>query len=488
MTKARRLIPDGSLGRTRLVAVGIGGLAMLSELPQLGNPLRSPQFERLSAASIVAVMAILFYTYVRGRARWWTVPVVPLLVALGGAGLHDPVAGTALSIASLVVLSLYGSMRLWLVRVLGAILAVPVGVAISPLSVDRPMTWNSPTVLGVLPEVVLMAVLTRGIYLAMRRMARSARRDAVLARAGHAMIGKTDAAEVRAVGGQTAAELAALSPGVALLVVVRRESGGLRVTNLAGAPDELRGRPVSPAMIADPDRLAELLPDIRSWQIDSLGADPATADVLIAVGGRQPVPTDVVDAFRTCAHQVVLAEQGCRVHAELEHLAHHDHLTQLPTRAKFFRTLERALETSEAGTIALLNVDLDDFKQVNDRYGHAAGDELLVEVGGRLAEVAAGRGLAARFGGDEFALLLTGLSGRAEAREIADRLAARLAEPMLLAVGPVVAGASIGIATAEPRVTPAELTRQADMAMYSAKAHGKQRVETFGPDCYRMPV
>ena len=71
-------------------------------------------------------------------------------------------------------------------RLIGTVVAVPVAVALTPLSADRPMAWNSPTVIGVLPQLVLMGVLMRGIYLSMRRMERSAHRDAVLARAGHA--------------------------------------------------------------------------------------------------------------------------------------------------------------------------------------------------------------------------------------------------------------------------------------------------------------
>jgi diguanylate cyclase (GGDEF)-like protein len=483
----RRLIPAGTLSRVRLAAAGLGSIAVLTELPQLGNALRSAQFIRLSAAAILIIFVLLLYTFARGRARWWTVPLIPVLVAIAGAGLYDPLAATVLSLTSVVTLSLYGSTSMWLPRAVGAVIAVPVGVAISPQSADRAMPWNSPTVIGVLPPILLMAVLTRGIYLAMRQLERSARRDAVLARAGHAMIGQTDVAQVRAVGGQTAAELAELNPGVAMLVV-RREAGVLRITNLAGAPDELRGRLVDPELIIEPAGFADLMPGYRRWQVDTLGADLATADVLIAVGGRRTVGADVMDGFRNCSHQVILAEQVCRVHAELEHRAHHDHLTQLPTRAKFFRTLERSLENPASGMVALLNVDLDDFKQVNDRYGHAAGDELLIEVGSRLATVAAGRGLAARFGGDEFALLLTGLSGDGEAQAIADRLSARLSEPVHLTAATVTAGASIGVATAEPGINPAELTRQADMAMYSAKARGKHRVETFGPECQWMPV
>jgi diguanylate cyclase (GGDEF)-like protein len=219
-----------------------------------------------------------------------------------------------------------------------------------------------------------------------------------------------------------------------------------------------------------------LLPGFRSWQVDSLGVDPAHCEMFMVVAGRRGVAGEVLDAFRTLSHQVLLAENSCRAHADLEHLAHHDHLTQLPTRAKFFRTLQTAVDGAPAGTVALLNVDLDDFKQVNDRYGHAVGDELLVEVALRLTATG---GVAARFGGDEFALVLTGLNGPLQAEGIADRLGARLAAPMRLAGGTVTVGASIGVAMAEPGITIAELTRRADLAMYTAKAAGKNQVSTF---------
>jgi diguanylate cyclase (GGDEF)-like protein len=98
-----------------------------------------------------------------------------------------------------------------------------------------------------------------------------------------------------------------------------------------------------------------------------------------------------------------------------------------------------------------------------------------------MVEVAAGRGLAGRFGVDEFALLLTGLTSPFEAVEIAEVLSARLAAPSRLTVGTVAVGASIGVAVAEAGITVAELTRRADEAMYAAKAAGKNRVEAFRP-------
>jgi diguanylate cyclase (GGDEF)-like protein len=213
------------------------------------------------------------------------------------------------------------------------------------------------------------------------------------------------------------------------------------------------------------------------WHVDSLGADPAVADVHIAVGGRRRIPADVLDALRNLSHQVILAENGCHAHAELEHRAHHDHLTQLPTRAKFVEAVGEAL--GRPAHTAVLNVDLDDFKQVNDRYGHAAGDELLVQVAARMTAVTAGRGLAARLGGDEFAVLLTDLADPLEAKRIAGLLCATLAQPVMLTAATVTVGASIGVAVAEPGVTVSELTRRADMAMYAAKTAGKNRIEGF---------
>ena len=196
------------------------------------------------------------------------------------------------------------------------------------------------------------------------------------------------------------------------------------------------------------------------------------------MGGAPPGPRWWTPSAR-CRTRRCWPSESCRVHAELDHLAHHDHLTELPTRAKFFRTLSGALAAQTTGTIALLNVDLDEFKQVNDRYGHGAGDELLLAVAARLAEIADGRGLAGRFGGDEFALLLTELTDADAAAEIARQLSTRLAEPVRLTAATVTVGASIGIAVAEPGITVAELTRRADVAMYAAKAAGKNRIETF---------
>jgi diguanylate cyclase (GGDEF)-like protein len=189
----------------------------------------------------------------------------------------------------------------------------------------------------------------------------------------------------------------------------------------------------------------------------------------------------VFDAVRSVSNQVALGERTIHSHAVLDHQANHDHLTQLATRAKFFRQLSTAVDEQPTGTVALLNIDLDDFKRVNDTYGHGAGDALLVEVAARMEGLGVPGALPARFGGDEFAMLLTGLIRPEDAELIAERLCDELVRPVRVADTDVTVGASIGVAVAESGYSAADLTRCADIAMYSAKAQGKNRVERFDP-------
>ncbi|MFF2571928.1 EAL domain-containing protein [Streptomyces sp. NPDC058084] len=179
-----------------------------------------------------------------------------------------------------------------------------------------------------------------------------------------------------------------------------------------------------------------------------------------------------------------------RLQAQLRHNAEHDPLTDLPNRALFTDRVRGALSgrrASDAGT-AVLFIDLDGFKGVNDRLGHQAGDELLIQAARRLQDSVRAGDTAARLGGDEFAALILGDGTRDRAdrecrvHEIADRLRLRLSQPYRLDSGTEVrVAASIGVAFAEPGLVAGELLRNADLAMYRAKAGGKDRVELYAP-------
>ncbi|MFJ3106797.1 diguanylate cyclase domain-containing protein [Streptomyces sp. NPDC086835] len=171
---------------------------------------------------------------------------------------------------------------------------------------------------------------------------------------------------------------------------------------------------------------------------------------------------------------------------QLEHLAFHDALTGLPNRALFTDRVAHALRKRTAAAAAppaVLFVDLDGFKAVNDGAGHAAGDALLVQAARRLqASVRAGDTVA-RFGGDEFAALLESEAGTcpARVRDAAERLLAALMKPYRIGDRDAIVSASIGIAVATPDITPEELLHHADRAMYEAKAAGKACIRMHTP-------
>ena len=158
--------------------------------------------------------------------------------------------------------------------------------------------------------------------------------------------------------------------------------------------------------------------------------------------------------------------------------ASQDFLTGLPNRAAFLS----ALRTVQ-GSIAIVAIDLDGFKPVNDRHGHHAGDDLLRQVAERLAQCIGAEGIAARFGGDEFMLLKqveSGNAGRASALALAKEAVMSLSMPFLLSDVPVVIGASAGILVTEHMRSPSEdtaslLLEQADRALYAAKRAGGGR-------------
>jgi diguanylate cyclase (GGDEF)-like protein/PAS domain S-box-containing protein len=169
-----------------------------------------------------------------------------------------------------------------------------------------------------------------------------------------------------------------------------------------------------------------------------------------------------------------------RVEDELRHRALHDDLTGLANRSLLTDRLEQAvgrLARQTAGSVAVLFADIDQFKLVNDSWGHAAGDELLVSVGARLVGALRQGDSVARFGGDEFVVVCED-TDEEQARELADHLMAALAAPFDLDGQRVYVGASIGIAVSPPQ-TASDLLRFADAAMYHAKTAGRGRTHVF---------
>ena len=176
-----------------------------------------------------------------------------------------------------------------------------------------------------------------------------------------------------------------------------------------------------------------------------------------------------------------------RLEEELAHQALHDALTGLPNRVLFQDRLRHSLDRAQrprspdGACQAVLFLDLDNFKLINDTMGHPTGDELLVAVAERISECLRPGDTAARLGGDEFTILLENVQG-AETRMVADRLLERLREPFVLNGHGATVSASIGIVISNSGSDmPEDLLRSADIALYEAKRNGKDRHETFHP-------
>ena len=170
-----------------------------------------------------------------------------------------------------------------------------------------------------------------------------------------------------------------------------------------------------------------------------------------------------------------------RLEDDLSHQAFHDTLTGLANQALFSDRLMHAVARSarSASTIAVMFMDLDDFKTVNDSLGHAAGDQLLVEVGARLEACLRASDTAARLGGDEFAVLLENLSSTDEASSVARRILDAVRLPVLLHGKELLPSVSIGIAFGDGASDPPRLLRNADLAMYTAKGRGRGQHAVF---------
>jgi diguanylate cyclase (GGDEF)-like protein/PAS domain S-box-containing protein len=176
---------------------------------------------------------------------------------------------------------------------------------------------------------------------------------------------------------------------------------------------------------------------------------------------------------------------------ELRHQAFHDSLTNLANRALFMDRLQHAMERQRgfSNPLAVLFVDLDDFKTVNDSLGHGEGDRLLVDVAGRLRGVLRGGDTVARMGGDEFAVVVEDATDSDAPLEVAARLLDCLQAPFEHDGKELYVRASVGVAVWESSTETAEdLIRNADMSMYTAKANGKNRVEVFEPGMHQAAL
>ncbi len=186
-------------------------------------------------------------------------------------------------------------------------------------------------------------------------------------------------------------------------------------------------------------------------------------------------------ALEALASVVTETFSRLRLSEQMTHLAQHDALTALPNRALFVDRLEHALQlTRRRGSrLAVLFCDLDGFKSVNDRFGHAAGDALLVEVAQRLGSCVRDSDTVARLGGDEFAVLLEDVHSEDRVSAVCERILGCMRDRIPVAGRQLAVTASLGVAYSDSAASADTLIRNADMAMYQAKTAGRDRVVVY---------
>ncbi|MFF4696922.1 putative bifunctional diguanylate cyclase/phosphodiesterase [Streptomyces chattanoogensis] len=292
-----------------------------------------------------------------------------------------------------------------------------------------------------------------------------------------------------------------LVQGSSDVIMIAAPTGVLRYVSPAAAgvygrdAEELIGSEL--AALIHPEDLGRVVHEVRRFLAASPEKEPTTRIECRFRAGARRVGGDGwlnVESTVNRHHGGLIfnsrdVTERVRLQAQLQHNASHDALTDLPNRALFTERVSQAVTGRRASDhdTAVLYIDLDGFKQVNDTIGHQAGDELLVQAARRLGESVRSGDIAARLGGDEFAALITGDGTRDRAQrefrvhEIADRLRIKLSEPYRIDGRDVRVAASIGVAFADPGVSPSALLRNADMAMYRAKQAGKGRVEMYAP-------
>ena len=271
-----------------------------------------------------------------------------------------------------------------------------------------------------------------------------------------------------------------------LLATLQRHAGSLE-----RPPDPAALQALSRDLAADQDDLQRLMLELLQRSAESHSRLQQNLRELRPIGwlslGGLLISAGILMflLWREIRHTKRLLARTEESRDRIQHLAHHDALTGLPNRRLFEDRLIQALAVAARARrrLALLYLDLDGFKEINDSLGHRAGDELLRVVAERLATSVRGGDTIARLGGDEFAVIQIELRTATDAAILAERLMAAAAKPIRVGQQDLVIGASVGIALyPDDGGTADELRANADVALYSAKAAGRARMAYYRPD------
>jgi len=473
------------------VAVLVAGmLGLVAGVASYGQPESGQPGVWLTALCLAAGLALAVQAYGAPRATRLAWGLTAAAIGLSAYGHLDPGQGTAQPATLLVrvmivllslgaLLAFPGASRSWARWLLlglegwllgGAVFVVLWLVVVSPERLDAPPSGFMLACFWVLVDLVIASALVALV----RRIPEDRRAAAVCLSLAAALFCAGDL------------ERALLDTDITRGTAIYVGSFTAAVVLVAFTP------------WIDPDPFRRVDDGLRSRSAVRIPFVAACIAIAVAVlawaGGR---PSDVVLAavvvsllVSMVASQVLLGRDNARLVDQVSHQADlfrdratRDLLTGLPNRGEFTGRVELALTGPSRGRVAVLFVDLDGFKDVNDSYGHAIGDELLVEAATRLSGVVRESDVVARFGGDEFVALLQNCSDD-EALEVAERLRVSLSEPYHVSGHEVVVSASLGLARPRGDDDAEAALRNADLALYRAKEGGRDRVAVYEPSMH----
>ena len=491
--------------RTFIYLYGVGATLVIASLLLPGSPDRWPP--GIWGPAVLAYLTTALMLWRFDRLPMWFLYALPpggcvlvsIVVYAGGA---DTVTVYA-TIFFWVVLSAvqFFSLRVALLNIAW------VGLCYAALLVSMPgveqgaIRWL--LVMGTLSVLAaVMAALRGRVERLVETLKRRSLKQETVARLGKRALEGAEISELSRITAE--AVVTALDVDHAVIFTRAASDGKLLVKTGAGWEGGLlEGSTVSPrdpllqAALRSPDPVvianyADRLEDARcGFTTDSAPAESAMAVTVpgpdgpagvLAAYNREQRSFEATEAafMQSVAHVLSESIERRRVEEETRHRALHDHLTGRPNRLLFTERLEEALSRTKADDphVAIFFLDVDDFKLVNDGFGHSAGDELLRALGPRLRRGLVMTDTVARFGGDEFAVLCEDVRDEHHALEIAEQLRDALQEPFTVGGG-YRASASIGVAISSGTETAEQLIAQADAAMYLAKEQTRGGYELF---------
>lgn len=440
----RMLRGSGAVEQMRLLFAVFAIVNLFVQIPQILTTHSRPVPLIVTFLAAVGLISIWGYGLRRRAFPGWTIMVELVCLVLFGLNLGQPSALLTAVYGAMYLRCLSGTHAGAVIRVLGYVTALEI-VAYFHDPSDR---MQRPDVMWawVLPSFAITSVVLRTLAVSLERLTAARDLSTRLANTARELLAANSPAAVRSL---VESCVLGVAPGASLVKL-----------EIAGDPQIRTGRHMA---------------------VFALHEDGRSHGRLI-VAPASSLSAQQREVLQTLAAQATAAIEATALRAMLSHRANHDGLTGLPNRTLFQEVLVRAL-SHRGPPVAVLFIDIDDFKVVNDSLGHSAGDQLLIEVADRLHRCIRSGDIAARMGGDEFAVSLDGVDGD-EAAVIAKQILAALESPFRLDGRMFNLHCSVGIAQAAPVPERASelavaLVRDADMAMYVAKTRGKNRYERF---------